>query len=1200
MKRWIRILSLTALAVGLIQLGRLMLPEQPANSSRVPTGVFRQFPVGHVKNVEFEWGGGSLRHLNQREEKDQALDWLMLALLPESGFSQDEISKLTFDLPPVRAGYFQAIGSFEYGSSRSRYLGNGQVLALVPRADQQHRACTLARIADEHRKNTGSIPKTLIVFEYDLDPDYGHARLTRQSDVAGQSLYSGEAGYVEKRVQGLAQLNEFLAATSDLTYARVDDGVLVLGGRVLPGRTRSMTSEDVAALWQSEQALRAHRAEVQSAIDAFNAKWDSATYSTEAEKAQLTRQHDKEEAELKARLGSDREAKSSGFSLDPTFDYEGLSQDPVLAIALMRFAPADEAMKIETALRADDENPLFEFLDQLSKKDNDSAHVMEEVVDRHKFQAARYDGSLQGTEVGMTLFYTDLLAKLKALDFWREASVANFIPLTQVHLSPVYNKEVMELNNTRLWFGPRDQGFQKTSDSILFARNATRVYAASSQSFTPGKEVEPNAQSAAFLGWWNDHYEEVAAYEPEYQRLNEIMKWSLLITWMNQNGSSETLSDLRSISVGHSQWFPAWVHKHPELRYTNWDEVKFYPRGYKNSKTEAMPLLVSQSYRFAGHSAWLMGGVSLADEEVVQGRAALPKTLEGSQELELRSGLDYSDFGSNGQRTLKTLDQTEHVFADNAEGVTSTVSKARPAAKFRGADSELANLEVGRSYAQAGPDLNIKVQVGGVNFGEFSSLEAGDTLRVGFRELEIDRAHDLAETTSAALARNDSPARLLAENPNVQYVLRMGCDDCYAVKLRGSDQWLKMAKETDPTVNLRDGWQARTAYLDSDKSPTINFAFVDDAKFQQELQSAGYVHLPPEAQQRAGAAMEISNRGPPNGATPVQVTFENSTVSASRGADGTIYVDRAKLPADLGQNPAKLIAAVNDDRNASSRLVEQIRGNDYRTAADEIAADPISAKRTLDAVSDHALDDADRALAAGNDGEAVRSIDSYIALQRPSPDMLARRAIAEVKADPDQAVESIRQALAARMDSPNDLLRTVNARLAHGDLSPAEMRNLQEIATMIDLRDDKWISQIIPFSDDGNVEFRIRLINGIRAEPVPVGAGNPDGPWYALENPGLQSQDGPTRIRLVIDTTVQREVGALPRWDLAWAKPHAIETADGKRWVEQLTREQMVARLRPPQLYTPMRSGPDCSDPNNPECQDLRPSVKQAAIGGLN
>ena len=357
--------------------------------------------------------------------------------------------------------------------------------------------------------------------------------------------------------------DSWLQTMCDLTYAKLDNGVLVLGGRVLPSRMQSMTSEDIAALWQSEQALRAHRAEVQSAIDAYNAKWGTIRYSTEAEKEGLISQAEKEQAELKSRLSSDREAKSSGFSLDPQFDYPGLSRDPLLAIALVRFASGDEAMKIETALRAGDEGPLFELLNKLNKNrnDRDVAQAMEEIVERHKFQAARYDGSLQGTEVGMTLFYTDLLAKLKALDFWKEARVANFIPMTQVHLSPVYDKEITELTHTRLWFGPRDQGFQKTSDSILFARNATRVYAASSESFTPGKEVEPNAQSAAFLGWWNDHYDEVAAYEPEYLRLNEIMKWSLLITWLNQNGSSDNLSDLRSIKVDHSQWFPEWVHK---------------------------------------------------------------------------------------------------------------------------------------------------------------------------------------------------------------------------------------------------------------------------------------------------------------------------------------------------------------------------------------------------------------------------------------------------------------------------------------------------------------------------------------------------------------------------------------------------------------------------------------------------------------
>ena len=295
MKTTIRIASVAVLAIGLIQLTRVLLPGPAANASQLPHELFHSFSVGHVKNVEFEWGGGSLRHLNQRQRQEQALDWLELGLLSDAGFSQDELNKLTFDLPPVRAGYFHSIGAFEYGPSRSRFLGNGRVLVLVPAESPEARTSTLARIADEQRKNTGQIPQSLLIFEYDLDPDYAHARLVRCSDAAGAGLYTEQAGYREKRIQAPADLQDFLGATNDLTYAKLDNGSLILGGRSISNGVQKITPDDVAALWQSEQSLKANR----DAIDAFKAKWDNATYSTEEEKEELIREHDKEEAELR-------------------------------------------------------------------------------------------------------------------------------------------------------------------------------------------------------------------------------------------------------------------------------------------------------------------------------------------------------------------------------------------------------------------------------------------------------------------------------------------------------------------------------------------------------------------------------------------------------------------------------------------------------------------------------------------------------------------------------------------------------------------------------------------------------------------------------------------------------------------------------------------------------------------------------------
>src|SRR5215469_41011 len=131
MKTTLRIASWIGILAGLVGLFIALIPDQNGEK-RISERVFTYFPVGRDKKVEFAWGNGALRHLSQREEKDQSLDWLLLGLLSDSCISTGEMGKLAFDLPPVRVGYFHSIGTFEYGTSRSRYLGNGRVVALVP------------------------------------------------------------------------------------------------------------------------------------------------------------------------------------------------------------------------------------------------------------------------------------------------------------------------------------------------------------------------------------------------------------------------------------------------------------------------------------------------------------------------------------------------------------------------------------------------------------------------------------------------------------------------------------------------------------------------------------------------------------------------------------------------------------------------------------------------------------------------------------------------------------------------------------------------------------------------------------------------------------------------------------------------------------------------------------------------------------
>ena len=103
--------------------------------------------------------------------------------------------------------------------------------------------------------------------------------------------------------------------------------------------------------------------------------------------------------------------------------------------------------------------------------------------------------------------------------------------------------------------------------------------------------------------------------EPEYERLNEVMKWSLVIRWLNESKRGDSLGFLRDYPVERKAWFPGWV-KQPQqarLRFRDWDKVGFHPKGYLGTTTEALPSIKSRPFWQMGLDGWVItGGVSLA------------------------------------------------------------------------------------------------------------------------------------------------------------------------------------------------------------------------------------------------------------------------------------------------------------------------------------------------------------------------------------------------------------------------------------------------------------------------------------------------------------------------------------------------------------------------------------------------------------
>jgi hypothetical protein len=449
----------------------------------------------------------------------------------------------------------------------------------------------------------------------------------------------------------------------------------------------------------------------------------------------------------------------------------------------------------------------------------------------YSYQAARYDGGLRGTEVGMALFYTDLLAKLWLFDYQKSTTTAEvpggkslagevpgFTPGTQVRVAPIYAAQMKALPGTRIWFGHNDKGFQIASqgDSLLFGRNATRIFAKSHAGVEggPSSEVPPRSDSEAFIGWWNDHYEEIARYEPEYQRLNQIMKWGLLISWLNQADKGDALDFLNrgAVMVDHNAWFSDWVRK-PEqtsrLKFNQWEKIGFIdpankPEAESANKTELMRLLVSEPFEQFCERFTLRGGVSLPGRRVFENRANLSSLPAATDRSLLRSEIDLNPSKFSPQR-FTTHDRVTREFgALTSNEAKLTVEPPNNIPSHSSASERAVSgkyeLNVSSQASPAGRNLKLGARFADRDLGEFALRRAGNRFDVSWRAQEIQRAESVARRLSIEQGTAEQ-ARMLALDSNVAQSYELP-NRQFLVQMRASGKWLRIEPESASTARL--------------------------------------------------------------------------------------------------------------------------------------------------------------------------------------------------------------------------------------------------------------------------------------------------------------------------------------------------------------------------------------------------------------
>jgi len=642
----------------------------------------------------------------------------------------------------------------------------------------------LGGLVDRNNATCNCLPETISLFTYATNPTMTTLSIAFAGSLKAKEMYTPEYGYHSATVSTLADFNNFITTVDDVISLQWQAGSVSIGGRkyAQDGR-RALTLEDIAGLYQ-----------------AFH---------------------------VPAAAGKSAEV-DIGFSLDPKLNYRALGDDltalervpgvemaavdPAFAALLSRHRA--ELMSIGTGLKKQHDLRPFQALQSRYEGAQTPAEVrfrslLRFLVERNSYQTARYDGKLQGTSVGMILFYTDLLAKLWLLDFDGAApkAVVGFRNIREIKLPKLYWEDFVHRPATRLWFGLRQEGFDFYDNKILFQPVVSRVYAASYDPASPGKESRPNYNNREFLGWWDTHYEAMATAESYYHKLDQIQKWSTLFMVLEES-QSHVLDFLMKFPVRHSIDFEIWNKREA---MDSKIKISFLDRHQCGAATECLPLLASDSFPVMGTTYMLSGGVSLASRKDIlakmhkhgpQGSKASAPVAEGYLAKAGASSAAGSGYRSPAGTKTPVASAPSRTPGYNPAKRTVSAATAPTSAPRPGA------APVSGQVAR-GVDRSL---------GTFSAEKVTGAIRLGWTMGPALAPYELVASLAAlqeAKDRRTEGERIFSGVADIKAVVRVKEGNLYLVKTSTSrDEWIYLA--VNPAKIDEYPAKAAAAFLEAD------------------------------------------------------------------------------------------------------------------------------------------------------------------------------------------------------------------------------------------------------------------------------------------------------------------------------------------------------------------------------------------------
>lgn len=764
------------------------------------------------------------------EKGEQIRDWAMFGLLSRLNISQDKACKLLHQKFPLRLPYLKNMSSFEIAPGRIENVSDNDWVVILP-VERVNDKGLLACLIDTKRVNVPRIPKWVHLFSYTIGTITQTITIAHTTSIAGQRLFSSEYLYTEKRVTNLGDFSRWLSAVNDITYFSWREGSLTVGGRRYETPlNRALTLEDVAAIYQayhppldpSKEAAKKQQYEHLIQEKYKEVLKNNPNLKKQIQSGRVSSEQIVKEIRRRIPYSSMDVEINIGFSLDPQKDYTtfadeinllagydtnlGLPDVPQLkgvindyqsrlrgiAADLKKGMPESYLVLRRELIAAN--NPVLKWFDE----------TLFDLEQKNSYQSARYDGNLKGTTPGMILFYTDLNAKLWAIDYEGVAprdKVSGFRTMPEIKVSKLYWEEFLKLSGTRLWFGLNPENYDIYGHNLYLAPTVTRIYAASSNALYPGKESEPNVQSAEFLSWWDRHYQAMADYEPQYYKLDQVQKWACIFLLLKEK-KLKGLDFLKNVSVRHNLNFEKWYDEQTDLKSKI--KLPFADRKRYGQNTECLLLLRSQPYPMMGLSFFLSGGVSLASKKDILAKlkksevSPLPKSKPLPQQKSVKE-----------QRTVR-YEFPQQPPKPNQPRVWNVIPK--PETKMRSQEMELstANQRVELNARKQG--LNLKYNLNNVPYGNFSTKNEPKKVVLNWEEKE---GYLLNELLSEIVAKEENERlgiqQILTSIPRIEKIVDKDAGQVYLLKLVAVDTWIQLTINPQILSNEKNQYVARAS-----------------------------------------------------------------------------------------------------------------------------------------------------------------------------------------------------------------------------------------------------------------------------------------------------------------------------------------------------------------------------------------------------